>query len=588
MVLLLLSLTLGLSYAAMRSQSTAGMIQRNSDRRASARQAAITGLSMALKKMHRSDWTGVDTSLSGSLSASESFLVTYTAGDATLSAGDSDQPYRVTLLSTGYAIDSEHVQSIATYKVRAVVRLIPRKLADEPADWATMLNYTVYQWAFGGFTMTVPARIEGPVRIQAILNLDWNYDWWGNPRDNYHTDLEKMREAGQGDYRPFSGQVTLDKSWQWWDTINVLKDRLKLTVVDASMRTITGMTFPSTLSTYRLYPGGKTYAIPMLPRTIQAAVYQPDPATNPAGLYFRLGALDVGDDTTIRGTVITTANSRGRITSPATRPASGRRPSTAAGHDGTRAVAGRCGGRKFQVGPNADVAITGLVSAYNNFEVLADSHTDITMSHQGKLIAQRHLFPRPHGLVQVILVVECPIHRIPCQEGLVNGIKYFPEWLKSTNRWISRTFDHQARRQSIRYHWHNPQTRFTWPIQRRRSAVGPAQLDGKPIMRGEGRGTRARTDSRTSPLTPRPNKGVPAMPRKTGLMLLVIASVLCYCVLAFTRRARPSGPHATGQSRGGAEGDHLQPGGDQEPVEGANALLRSGQVKVIVTELPKN
>jgi len=50
MVLLLLSLTLGLSYAAMRSQATVSMIQRNSDRRASARQDAITGLSVALKR----------------------------------------------------------------------------------------------------------------------------------------------------------------------------------------------------------------------------------------------------------------------------------------------------------------------------------------------------------------------------------------------------------------------------------------------------------------------------------------------------------------------------------------------------------
>ncbi len=459
MVLLLLSLTLGLSYAAMRSQSTAGMIQRNSDRRASARQAAITGLSMALKKMHRGDWTGVDTSLSGSLSASESFLVTYTAGDATLSAGDSDQPYRVTLLSTGYAIDSEHVQSIATYKVRAVVRLIPRKLADEPADWATMLNYTVYQWAFGGFTMTVPARIEGPVRIQAILNLDWNYDWWGNPRDNYHTDLEKMREAGQGDYRPFSGQVTLDKSWQWWDTINVLKDRLKLTVVDASMRTITGMTFPSTLSTYRLYPGGKTYAIPMLPRTIQAAVYQTDPATNPAGLYFRLGALDVGDDTTIRGTVITAANSGGRIYVPGKRvriEAVGLPPLLGTTEPVQLPVA--VVGESFQVGPNAEVAITGLISAYNNFEVLADSHTDITMSHQGKLIAQGIYFHGRTDWYKSSSWWNAQYTAFHAQEGLVNGIKYFPEWLKKYQGLdFAPRLTIKPDANPIRYHWHNPQ-----------------------------------------------------------------------------------------------------------------------------------
>jgi len=176
-VLLLLSLTLGLSYAAMRSQTMVGMIQRNSDRQASARQAASTGLSMALKKMSRSDWAGVDTSLGGPLNATDSFLVTYTTGDTGLSAGDPDQPYRVTLLSTGYSADPEQPQSIAVYRVRAVVRLIPRKLADEPADWATMMGCTVYQWTSGSFTMTIPSRIEGTVCIQSALDLLSGYAW---------------------------------------------------------------------------------------------------------------------------------------------------------------------------------------------------------------------------------------------------------------------------------------------------------------------------------------------------------------------------------------------------------------------------
>ena len=142
MVLLLLSLTLGLSYAAMRSMSTSGMIQRNSDRRASARQAAITGLSMALKKMRCNDWAGVDTSLSGSLNSTDTFLVTYTTGDPRLSTSDTNQPYRVTLLSTGYSADPEQTQAVAIYRVRAIVGLIPRKLADEPTDWTDRSSTT--------------------------------------------------------------------------------------------------------------------------------------------------------------------------------------------------------------------------------------------------------------------------------------------------------------------------------------------------------------------------------------------------------------------------------------------------------------
>jgi hypothetical protein len=80
------------------------------------------------------------------------------------------------------------------------------------------------------------------------------------------------------------------------------------------------------------------------------------------------------------------------------------------------------------------------------------------------------------------------------------------------------------------------------------------------------------------------------MPRKTGWMLLVIANVLCYCVLSF---------YQTGAAQSGSRPTLANP--VQERVEMVsnleeiknllkeqNALLRSGQVKVIVTELPKN
>ena len=51
-VLLMICIVLGLSYAAVRSQFVGLKIQRNADRRTSARQAAVTGLTMAVKKMH--------------------------------------------------------------------------------------------------------------------------------------------------------------------------------------------------------------------------------------------------------------------------------------------------------------------------------------------------------------------------------------------------------------------------------------------------------------------------------------------------------------------------------------------------------
>ena len=80
------------------------------------------------------------------------------------------------------------------------------------------------------------------------------------------------------------------------------------------------------------------------------------------------------------------------------------------------------------------------------------------------------------------------------------------------------------------------------------------------------------------------------MTRKSGLMLLVIANVLCYCVLSF---------YQTGAAQSGSRPTLANPVEERkemisnlEEIKGLlkeqNALLRSGQVKVIVTEMPKN
>jgi hypothetical protein len=80
------------------------------------------------------------------------------------------------------------------------------------------------------------------------------------------------------------------------------------------------------------------------------------------------------------------------------------------------------------------------------------------------------------------------------------------------------------------------------------------------------------------------------MPRKTGFMLLLIANVLCYCVLSF---------HQTSDAQTGSRPTLADPTEERKTMISSlediknllkeqNALLRSGQVKVIVTELPKN
>lgn len=470
-VLLLLSLTLGLSYAAMRSQSTAGMIQRNADRRTAARQAAITGLTMAMKKMRRNDWAGVDTSLNGSLNASDSFLVTYTTGDPSISATDADLPYRVTLLSTGYSADPNQPQSIAIYRVRAVMHLIPRRLADEPTDWQTVLNYTVTQWTPGYFSMEVPVQIQGPVRVQTYfgLKLDWAYNWcnqtWTSDICNaYHSGLEGMRQANYGDFRPITGKIDYATTYYTlYDGLSSLKQRMNITTTAVAAHPVAGLTFPSTLSTYRLYTGGKSYTIPQLPATIQGTTCQADPVTNPAGLFFRIGNVTINANTAVRGTIITAGNSGSRIylsgqgisLAPVNLPA-------LQGTSEAVQLPAAIAGDSLQIWASSNVSITGLVAAANTFEVVGDAYANMALAHQGKLVAQHINFDGCTDWYKTETWWNDKyydvFHGFLAQQNLSNGIKYFPEWLRQ-----KQGLDYHPRLtikpdpNPVRYHWCNPQ-----------------------------------------------------------------------------------------------------------------------------------
>lgn len=178
MVLGLLAITLAFSYAMIRSSSTSASIQRNSGRRGDARQAAMSGVSAALRKIHQDDWAGVGTSLSGTLSATESYQVTYSLGDPSLSPSNpdwEDYAYRVTIDSIGYASAPTQPTLVSKHKIRVVVHLAPELMSAEPTDWATFQQYTVFQARDREFRLELPARIEGPVRIQGEVKLATQY-----------------------------------------------------------------------------------------------------------------------------------------------------------------------------------------------------------------------------------------------------------------------------------------------------------------------------------------------------------------------------------------------------------------------------
>lgn len=177
-VLALLSVTLALSYSMMRVQSTTSQIQRNMSRQADARQAAISGVSAGVRKMYESDWSGVDSTLQMNLGNNRSYLVAYQSGDPWLESDDPDyaeKPFRVTVVSTGYAFDAASPTVRSEYKIRAVVQLVRRKLQSNPSSYAAAAGYSMYSYGTGTSTLEAPNQVHGKTFVNGKLDLceDW-------------------------------------------------------------------------------------------------------------------------------------------------------------------------------------------------------------------------------------------------------------------------------------------------------------------------------------------------------------------------------------------------------------------------------
>ena len=113
-VLGLIALTMAMSYALARVEFYTANVQQNNNRQDLSRQAAMVGLSVALRTMEQSTWAGTGTTLTGNLNSTDSYSVTYTAGDASLTSTSSsywEYPYRVTLVSTGKSVDPNNSNS---------------------------------------------------------------------------------------------------------------------------------------------------------------------------------------------------------------------------------------------------------------------------------------------------------------------------------------------------------------------------------------------------------------------------------------------------------------------------------------------
>jgi hypothetical protein len=311
-VLALISMTLGVSYALVRTQTAGVKVATNGRLRNAARQAALTGLSAGMRRISQTSWGGVGSTITGNVTTSDTYSVTYTAGDPDLGPSDpdaADEPYRVTLTAKGFAVDPTASSATTTYEIEQVVRLVPKQLAANPTMWNTMLGYVFYQTHAENLSVEIPLQIQGAMRWQGGLTTFCNeYPTTHSQRKKFLADLNAMRTNGYPDCRPFTGPIVMPTSATGVTNRGYLSDELGLTLTNSAAVTTTSWNHPGSMTTYKLFPGGPSYTVPTLDATVTNTTCQANAETNPAGLFYRNGDLTLGNNTTVVGTLIVSGN----------------------------------------------------------------------------------------------------------------------------------------------------------------------------------------------------------------------------------------------------------------------------------------
>ena len=128
----------------------------------------------------------------------------------------------------------------------------------------------------------------------------------GSIRSRYLRDLERMRAAGDGDYRPLTGPVFLPRQRTGEVYLSLIEDDLNVSVTDIPASNSAPLSHPGSVTGYRLYPGGKQYVVPALPYSLSNASYGPDVMANPLGVFRCPGTLVLNSNVSIQGTILTT------------------------------------------------------------------------------------------------------------------------------------------------------------------------------------------------------------------------------------------------------------------------------------------
>lgn len=455
LVLGLLAITLATTYALTRTQFRAYQIHNNSQRSNGAREAATSGLTHALRRMHDSDWGGVGSTVTGNIDDEHWYVVNYETGDPELVAGAADYekyPYRVTLKSVGYAQNPDLPSSPTKFTTISVVELVPRSYSSSSPDWTEANAHTVRQWMASSssrFQVEPRVRIEGPVRVGGAMTVNQISPLDNDARNQLLSDLRRQYQQDGVDHRPFNGDLEIDYRRTSSDTRDLLRSNLGLTVRDTADDS-SSYSHPGALKGYQLYPGGRDYEVPLTPNLLVNVSLQPDMKENPLGLFASSGAVVIGSNVSIDGTLIVGSSDlrvsgenlrlNARTLPPLDGETEGRKLPTAIVRDDLRILL------------NSTGELSGLFAVWDEFELTLAPQNSIGLSLDGRLLAKEVLIRPRLEWAQLNVWWDLALSEFRSQQS--DGEALFNKWLDRFRGLPSEPIlTIQPESGAVAYHW---------------------------------------------------------------------------------------------------------------------------------------
>jgi hypothetical protein len=371
-VLISISMSLMLTYAALNSQSRGWQVRSNIHRQALAQRAAQSGAAIALNAIQSPNWSGVASPPSGilesdadgttsynieyltidgqaspdsypagqgrtSLSGSSSFFDPSVNGlsvpSAATAASATRQAFQLLIRSTGKWQSSTDPLDVVTQRVEVGVELQPRvpgrlmldssnatanDLAPNSGQYDLIQSFALFATAGSNGNPSVKLepghRIDGPSFLVKGINLFNGPKWKSDTRQEFLESTGRLLTRSNGGSssfmhpHPFGGPVTLSGSLSNSEST----DLSRLNVPSSSGAATPA---PPTIQfaqwkNYSLVQGGFRYSAELLnSSTLSNVVLRPSPR-NPLGIFFTEGNLTVDDQVVVQGTLVCT----GRMT----------------------------------------------------------------------------------------------------------------------------------------------------------------------------------------------------------------------------------------------------------------------------------